>query len=108
MESVARIAPGSLRLRPARQGSAAAGGEKTATAIAPPSTALITTGRSEPLSLRPRRISATFLAQLIATKAQVPQARARRRAEPEEASAAYGHVAATRAAAPGLCCAVRA
>jgi hypothetical protein len=36
---------------------------------------------------RPR---ADFLAQLIATAAQVPQARARRRADPEEAIAAFG------------------
>ncbi len=36
---------------------------------------------------RPR---ADFLAQLIATLAQAPQTRARRRAEPEEALAAYG------------------
>lgn len=32
---------------------------------------------------------APFLAQLIATKAHVPQTRVRRRAEPEEALAAY-------------------
>ncbi len=36
---------------------------------------------------RPR---ADFLAQLIATLAQAPQTRARRRAEPDEAIAAYG------------------
>ena len=36
---------------------------------------------------RPR---ADFLAQLIATAAQAPQTRMRRRAEPEEAVAAYG------------------
>jgi hypothetical protein len=36
---------------------------------------------------RPR---ADFLAQLIATAAQAPQTRLRRRAEPEEAVAAYG------------------
>jgi hypothetical protein len=37
---------------------------------------------------------APFLAQLIATKAQHPQTRARRRAEPQEVLAAYRSVAA--------------
>ena len=37
---------------------------------------------------------APFLAQLIATKAKLPQTRARRRAEPTEALAAYRSVAA--------------
>lgn len=37
---------------------------------------------------------AAFLAHLIATKAQHPQTRARRRAEPQEALAAYRAVAA--------------
>ncbi len=36
---------------------------------------------------RPR---ADFVAQLIATRAQAPQTRLRRRAEPEQAIAAYG------------------
>jgi hypothetical protein len=35
------------------------------------------------------RASADFVAQLIATSAQAPQTRARRRAEPEQATAAY-------------------
>ncbi len=35
------------------------------------------------------RSSADFIAQLIATRSQAPQTRARRRAEPEEATAAY-------------------
>ena len=35
------------------------------------------------------RSSADFIAQLIATKTQAPQTRARRRAEPDEATAAY-------------------
>jgi hypothetical protein len=40
--------------------------------------------------LRPAgRANADFVAQLIATSAQLPQTRARRRAEPEVASAAY-------------------
>jgi len=38
-------------------------------------------------SIRPR---ADFLAQLIATSAQLPQTRLRRRAEPDVAIAAYG------------------
>lgn len=37
--------------------------------------------------------SAPFLAQLIATKAQMPQTRTRRRAEPQDATAAYRAVA---------------
>jgi hypothetical protein len=37
-----------------------------------------------------RRPNADFIAHLIATSAQAPQTRARRRAEPEEAIAAYG------------------
>lgn len=39
------------------------------------------------------RGDAAFLAQLIATKVQAPQTRARRRAEPAEALAAYRAVA---------------
>ena len=35
------------------------------------------------------RSSADFIAQLIATRSQAPQTRARRRAEPEVATAAY-------------------
>jgi hypothetical protein len=38
------------------------------------------------------RANADFVAHLIATKAQAPQTRARRRAEPEDAVAAYGAV----------------
>jgi hypothetical protein len=37
-----------------------------------------------------RRANADFVAHLIATSAQAPQTRARRRAEPVEAIAAYG------------------
>jgi hypothetical protein len=39
-----------------------------------------------------RRPNADFIAHLIATKAQAPQTRVRRRAEPEQAVAAYGSV----------------
>jgi len=43
--------------------------------------------------LRPSpRANADFVAHLIATRAQMPQTRARRRAEPEQAVAAYGAV----------------
>jgi hypothetical protein len=48
----------------------------------PPEAALV-----PPANSRPR---ADFLAQLIATSAQVPQTRLRRRAESDEAIAAYG------------------
>jgi hypothetical protein len=47
-----------------------------------------------------RRPNADFLAHLIATSAQVPQTRERRRAEPEEAIAAYC-ARCTLPAAPG-------
>lgn len=50
----------------------------------------------EPPAERPQATvhrEAAFLAQLIATKAQHPQTRARRRAEPGEAIAAYRAVA---------------
>ena len=49
----------------------------------------------EPAALEPaaRPRQAAFLAHLIATKEQVPQTRARRRAEPTEAIAAYRAVA---------------
>ena len=55
-------------------------------------TALITISpqtRDEPAGLVFRRNNASFVAHLIATAVQVPQTRARRRAEPNEASAAY-------------------
>jgi len=40
-----------------------------------------------------RRPAATFLAHLIATALKAPQTRARRRAEPDAASAAYATIA---------------
>jgi hypothetical protein len=40
-----------------------------------------------------RHAAAPFLAQLIATRQQAPQTRARRRAEPEEATALYRSIA---------------
>lgn len=44
------------------------------------------TDRSPPMARHP---AAAFLAQLIATRMQAPQTRARRRAEPEDAIAMY-------------------
>jgi hypothetical protein len=49
--------------------------------------------RPLPLTRHP---SAPFLAHLIATRMQTPQTRARRRAEPEQAIAAYGLVTAVK------------
>jgi hypothetical protein len=48
--------------------------------------ALVANADKSPAGGRP---SADFIAQLIATKIQAPQTRARRRAEPSEATAAY-------------------
>ena len=57
------------------------------------SNALVPVAHTEPAAAAPRatvRANADFVAHLIATSAQAPQARARRRAEPEVAVAAYG------------------
>jgi hypothetical protein len=57
------------------------------------STALVPVAASDPAASFARigdRPRADFLAQLIATLAQAPQTRARRRAEPNVAIAAYG------------------
>jgi len=57
------------------------------------SNALVPLAYGEPVTARPHaavRANAEFVAQLIATSAQAPQTRIRRRAEPEEAVAAYG------------------
>jgi hypothetical protein len=56
------------------------------TALVPIATYDHAAASDEQIAPRPR---ADFLAQLIATLAQVPQTRARRRAEPKEAIAAY-------------------
>ncbi len=45
--------------------------------------------REAPAAHAPARPRADFVAQLIATLGQAPQTRARRRAEPEQAIAAY-------------------
>jgi hypothetical protein len=57
-----------------------------------PSRALVPVEAADPASLSrttTQRPSAVFLAQLIAVRANFPQARERRRAEPHEAIAAY-------------------
>lgn len=73
--------------QPSRQAeSSAPAASRALTVIDPPA-------RNEMLFVRG---DATFLAHLIATKAQAPQTRAKRRAEPEEAIAAYRKVAALR------------
>jgi hypothetical protein len=57
------------------------------------STALVPVAAGDPAGSfehRGGRPRADFLAQLIATLVQAPQTRVRRRAEPEEAVAAYG------------------
>jgi len=57
-----------------------------------------------PLPVRPHRSiprTATFLTQLIANARQLPQARARRRAEPAEVIAVYRETIAKLHAPPG-------
>jgi hypothetical protein len=54
--------------------------------------ALVIVNAPQRTSAAPRR-NAAFVAHLIATKAQAPQTRARRRAEPSEAIARYKAVA---------------
>ena len=57
------------------------------------SNALVPLAYTGPATAEPRvavRANADFVAHLIATSAQAPQTRVRRRAEPEEAVAAYG------------------
>jgi hypothetical protein len=50
---------------------------------------VVTVGLDAPVGQASNRPRADFLAQLIATIAQAPQTRVRRRAEPEVAIAAY-------------------
>jgi len=57
------------------------------------SNALVPVAHTEPATAAPRatvRANADYIAHLIATSAQAPQTRVRRRAEPEVAVAAYG------------------
>jgi hypothetical protein len=59
------------------------------------SNALVPLAHTDPAAAPPRstgRAKADFVAHLIATFAQLPQTRARRRAEPAHAIAAYGAV----------------
>lgn len=65
-------------------------------ASAPPSAALVATA-AEPVSPLARRFrpNATIVTQLWAAKLDAPQARARRRAGPEEGVAAYGEAGRT-------------
>lgn len=53
------------------------------------SRALVALAAPTPAAPPPRYRQAPFLAQLIATKQQLPQTRERRRAEPAEAVSAY-------------------
>ena len=53
-------------------------------------TALVPLAPPEPDAAPQSRPRADFLAQLIAAKVRAPQTRLRRRAEPDEAIAAYG------------------
>jgi hypothetical protein len=50
----------------------------------------VASAKSETPAIGNGRPRADFLAQLIATLGQAPQTRVRRRAEPEDAIAAYG------------------
>ena len=66
-----------------------------AAATAEPGRALVTVAPAvNAAELIANNRNAPFLAQLIATKDQHPQTRERRRAEPEEAAAAYRAAAA--------------
>ena len=84
---------------PAQSGasSSASPVEPPDTEEVPPSTALVLVdrrkARDEQLRVLPRRTSAPFLAQLIATERQLPQTRERRRVTPTFAVAVYGAVA---------------
>ncbi len=73
--------------RTARQGTAAPddAGPSASRALIP----VAAPAAAERTAILSRRPLAAFLAQLIATQAQAPQTRARRRAEPEEAIGVY-------------------
>jgi hypothetical protein len=103
MELVARI-ESALPSTPqiAGQSSAAAAGPDWPVARARlPATATI------PLKAghAPIRPAATFLAHLIATEAQMPQTRARRRAEPDAAAAIYADAIRVNCGSTGTVCA---
>lgn len=75
-------------LRPQQSETADASPKETGTALV-----LVTpVEASEETTLPTRRTSASYLAHLIATRNGAPQTRGRRRAEPQEAIAAYENV----------------
>lgn len=75
-------------LQPQQPETAAARPKETGTALV-----LVTpVGAGEETALPTRRTSASYLAHLIATRNGAPQTRGRRRAEPQEAIAAYENV----------------
>lgn len=85
-----------MRVGATKEGLSGQTGWTPREAVAAPAAAVAHESRAlvvvEPPAERPRRAihrEAPFLAQLIATKAQHPQTRVRRRAEPDEAIAAY-------------------
>jgi hypothetical protein len=87
---IIREIPGAVRTRtrdeaPAAEAAPSEG--RALVAVSPPQPAA--EGERKPM----RRNSASFLAQLIANERQLPQTRERRRAEPNEALAAYGAAA---------------
>lgn len=85
-----------MRIGGSREGAFGHGGKPPhhAPSAAPASRALTVVAAPAPRETPPLpRGDAAFIAQLIATKAQVPQTRVKRRAEPAEALAAY-HAAA--------------
>lgn len=85
-----------MRIGGSREGAFGYGGRPQPDAGAPAASRALTVVAAPAARSTPplARGDAAFLAQLIATKAQLPQTRARRRAEPEEALAAYRAAAA--------------
>jgi hypothetical protein len=93
-----------MRVEPAKQASSdRSSGARRDTAVAPAEhdansralTVIAPAAAQKPsVNYRQSRLLAPFLAQLIATKDQLPQTRERRRAEPAEAIAAYRATAA--------------
>lgn len=64
-----------------------------------PSTALVPLGPARHVQRPAGRAQAAFLVHLIATRRELPQTRARRRADPDDAARAYR----ARAARPAPC-----
>jgi hypothetical protein len=85
-----------MRIGGSREEAFGRGGRRPAAAVAPQSASralTVLTGPAHQTTSAHTRGDAAFLAQLIATREQVPQTRAKRRAEPTEALAAYRAVA---------------